>query len=68
MVFIAGASKICYMCGSLTGFYIWSTSRNFPRNKMMIIKDVKDKFTRNKICVDGETVCFQCFNELLERD
>jgi len=51
----------CYICGQKTIFFIWSTARHFPREK--IIKDNIDKILVNA----GVPVCFRCY-EKIKRD
>ena len=64
---MAGASKFCYCCGSLTGFYIWSTSRHFPRDKLIDNMNIdSNKLKRKEICANGVSVCFSCYNDLIK--
>ena len=51
-------------CLGYTGFFIWSTSRNFPRDKLIKIMGLKHKDDLNKLNNDGYPICFACFNEL----
>ena len=48
----------CYICGQRTIFFIWSTSRHFPKEK--IIKDNVDKILANV----GVPACYKCAREL----
>jgi len=59
-------SKRCYMCGIDTIFYVWSTSRNFPREKLIEAKKLKTKAQKASISEDGQVVCFKCLKELRE--
>ena len=69
-------SNICYCCGgdfSPNGhkcdfFFIWSTSRGFPIEKLFRIKKVKGRLSRNRIFVEGEKVCLRCHRKLVENE
>ena len=56
----------CYLCGNNCGFFVWSTTRQFPIDKLMKMKKVKGKAMRNKLCIEGVKVCFSCYNKLIE--
>jgi len=61
-----GGSRYCCICGCLTGFFIWTSSRNFPRMKVMDKLNLKpSKSTINRF-KDGDTVCLSCYNDLKE--
>lgn len=48
----------CKICGINTIFYIWSTSRNFPREKLGSLLDLEPEFI-------DTPVCFQCCKKYL---
>ena len=53
----------CGLCGCYPGpFYVWSSSRNFPRNKL--VKQHKKDRQYIKTLNEGIMVCYKCFNEL----
>jgi len=54
----------CYICDTNTIFYVWSTSRNFPHNKLIKKKQIIDKRTIQSIKNQGFPICFRCFEEL----
>lgn len=57
----------CSICGSDPGvFYIWTTSRNFPRQKMIETLKIESKAEKHEIAVDGKVVCLGCL-ELLKK-
>jgi len=57
-------AKRCVVCGLDTIFYVWSTSRNFPRENLILKKDYKSKHEKGRVSVEGLPVCFKCFKEL----
>jgi len=52
----------CSICGCNPGpFFVWSSTRNFPREKLM--SDVKDKH-QVKMILEGVPVCYACYDKL----
>jgi hypothetical protein len=56
----------CYICGTPTIFYIWSTSRRFPKKNLINYKKLDTKYDMDKITRDGVAVCFKCVERLKE--
>ena len=54
-------SQRCYLCGKETLFYIWTSSRNFPREKFIEITGIPEKIVQRK----GFAVCYHCYQKLL---
>jgi hypothetical protein len=59
-------SKECSICKNRTIFYVWSTSRNFPRRALINYTNVKTKHERHKVFEEGVPICFKCSNKLKE--
>jgi len=59
-------AKRCYICGNNTIFYIWSSSRNFPRGSLIKAKNITSKREKKNIKLAGYPVCINCYNKLLE--
>jgi len=57
-------AKDCYICGNKTIFYVWSTSRNFPKETLIREGNINTKKDMSEIAVEGVPVCFKCNNEL----
>jgi len=54
----------CYICNQeCSPFFIWTSSRVFPRDKLLSVHKNIDKLTY-KVINEGVAVCFKCFNEL----
>lgn len=53
----------CYMCNELAGWFIWSSSRHFPRQRIFKVMNLVSKGDKNKI-YDGQRICQKCFNKL----
>jgi hypothetical protein len=53
-------SQPCCVCGIHTIFYIWTSTRNFPREKLEEIHNIKDK--------EGRPICFKCRNEMMKHE
>lgn len=62
-------SKQCSICGIDTIFYIWTSSRNFPREKLVEIINA-DESTKKSIIkgLEGRPVCFSCYNKLIKNE
>lgn len=62
-------AKQCCVCGINTIFYIWSSSRNFPRellsDKLNMIGKSKELIIEG---VDSRTVCMKCYNEMINNE
>jgi len=54
----------CYLCKNKTIFFIWSTSRNFPRDKLIKAKKLSTRYEIGLINKGGVPVCFSCFHKL----
>ena len=53
----------CYLCNCNPGpFFVWSSSRKFPRDKLIKILG-NDRFT-NKTILEGVQICYECFEKL----
>jgi len=59
-----GGSRYCNVCGNLTGFFVWTSSRNFPINKMC--KVTGEEFNKDTIkkYKSGHVVCFDCYDKI----
>jgi len=54
----------CCSCGCDPGcFFVWSSSRIFPREKLLKKMKIRGKRAMRRFC-DGEAVCFECRKEL----
>lgn len=51
--------KQCYFCGKSTIFFIWSTSRIFPRKSQAFEK--RDRVMFNA----GVPICFPCYYKIM---
>lgn len=64
-------SKKCIACntvfGSNTIFYIWSSSRNFPINKLMKITNRNGR-RDYKNFKEGREVCQLCYERLMNEE
>lgn len=55
----------CYICGCNPGpFYVWTTSRKFPKKTLIGEMKVTSRSTMKEISVDGKPVCFGCLENL----
>ena len=57
-------AKDCYLCKNKTIFYVWSTSRDFPIEKLIEYKNLKSKYEVAEVSREGQTICFKCLEEL----
>ena len=63
----------CFCCGGnfspighrCEWFYLWTTSRNFPREKLLKVMKLKKNEHRKNIYVDGQKVCMNCYSKLM---
>lgn len=53
----------CMICGKRTLFYIWTSSRYFPRELIFKKFHLKRKSDKKPI-YEGKIVCFQCLEKL----
>ena len=53
----------CMLCGKNTIFYVWTSSRDFPREKIAV--DENDELMLKRI---GMPVCMHCYRKLLESE
>jgi len=51
-----------------TIFYVWTTSRNFPRKQLIKYKNLKSKYEKAKVATEGYPICFSCYNKLKEKN
>jgi len=55
----------CYMCRCDPGpFFVWSTSRYFPREELIKRKNINDKNALVRVIKEGVPICFQCLEKL----
>ncbi len=54
----------CFCCGNQTLFFVWTSSRNFPREKLIKKENIKDKKMIKSISDDGYPCCWACRKEL----
>jgi len=47
-------------------WYVWTSSRYFPREKLIKMKRIKDKGEKRNI-YNGVEVCMSCYNQLIEK-
>jgi len=59
-------SKECHICKNHTIFYVWSTSRYFPKKALVKYMNTKSKYERNRIFKEGVPICFSCKDKLKE--
>ena len=59
-------SNKCHICGNNTIFYVWTTSRNFPREKLYEKLNIKSARTKGFYEKSGYPVCFGCYKNLCE--
>jgi hypothetical protein len=52
------------MCRNIVGWFIWTTTRDFPLDKLYKERKVMAKSERNQIRYNGYPVCMKCFNKL----
>jgi len=57
-------AKDCYLCKNKTIFYVWSTSRDFPIEKLIEYKNLKSKYEVAEVSREGQPICFKCLEEL----
>jgi len=57
----------CNFCNCDPGaFFIWTSSRNFPRDVLIEKHNIVDKKYIKSIKTDGFKMCYGCFNKLKE--
>lgn len=58
--------KVCMMCKRETMFYIWSSSRYFPRDKLMdwLNKNGNSHISK-ELVEEGVPICFACYFKVL---
>jgi len=57
----------CILCGNFTGFIVWTSSRYFPREKLIEKLNLHDdKLGKIKIKRKGYPVCMACYQRLKE--
>ena len=59
-------SNKCELCGSNTIFYVWTSSRSFPREKLFDKFNIKSKKVIKHHEITGSPVCLECYNKLNE--
>jgi len=57
----------CYLCGCDPGpFFVWTTSRRFPRINLFKLRNIKTKAEMYNVSKEGYPVCPDCLNKLKE--
>jgi len=56
-------SHKCPICGSLSGFFVWSTDRRFNRKKLAEICNNIPENKRIGVLTESYTVCLGCVRE-----
>lgn len=56
----------CQTCGIDTIFYVWTSSRNFPRHKLFEKSRIINKKIQNQYKKVGYPVCMKCREQLDE--
>jgi len=54
----------CRLCGINTLFYVWSTSRPFPTEKLIEQLNITSKEMKRDIRKGGWAVCYKCREKL----
>ena len=54
----------CKVCGNETIFFTWTTSRIFPREKLIDFLGIRDGTVIKDMEKNGWPVCFNCRNKL----
>jgi len=57
-------SNRCHVCGTNTIFYVWTSSRNFPREQLFKKMNIKSNKVKNVYRVSGYPVCLECLEKL----
>jgi hypothetical protein len=57
----------CYLCKTNTIFYVWTTSRNFPKAALIKTLGMNTKSDKGKVAVEGLPICFSCLEELKKK-
>jgi len=52
----------CFLCGKETIFYIWTTSKVFPIEKLL--KKIKSKAEKRFVRCYGVPICWNCYRRL----
>jgi len=55
-------SQRCCVCSFNTIFYLWSSSRNFPKNKLL--RKLKPEKILMKELFIGKPICLWCYEEI----
>jgi len=59
--------KRCCLCGIDTIFFVWSSSRDFPIDKLADAIKLEGKSKAEFIKKNpGEPVCFKCYNSMIK--
>jgi len=61
-------AKSCYICDNKTIFYIWSSSRHFPKRELIKEKKAISRSEVSMLSRDGVPVCFDCYEKLKKKD
>ena len=57
----------CNFCKGDPGvFFLWTSGRNFPRDKLIEQYDITDKKYIKSLKKDGYKICMGCYNKLKE--
>ncbi len=55
--------KICDMCGTMTMFYVWTTTRYFNINKYLTLKGIVGEKVPSEYKNSGRHVCLSCVHK-----
>lgn len=58
----------CQVCGTSTIFYIWTSSRRFPRDAYLQEKKITNKRLKKFVKHQGFPVCFVCHDKLKNKE
>jgi len=56
----------CMICGNKTLFYVWTTTRNFPMDRLLKKMNITEKREIERLKLNGREVCYKCYDELKE--
>ena len=58
----------CYLCKEYTGWYLWSSGRDFPRDSLKRKLHLTEKEAKAKLLHTGKPVCMKCTNMLRRKN
>jgi len=56
--------QYCYLCREYTGWYVWSSGRDFPRDKLASKINLRGKDIERLLVHTGKPICMRCRNML----